>query len=105
MGLPFTEICLRRAEMRLLKRICKGGDDGIACESEDGLDRLISLRLVVWIHGSYYGAEPRGVDYLAYRRDHARRVMWQVIGAVVPIVISLISLAKSFEAEIKSLLT
>lgn len=104
MGMQFSDLHLSKDELKLLKEIRAGGVDGIECESSADLDRLIAHGLVSWIIDSRYGIEVRGVDYLAYRKSTVVRTVWRVIGAVVPIVISLISLAKSFESEIRTAL-
>ncbi len=104
MNLQFSDLRLTVDERRLLRKISAHGVEGVECVSSTNLDRLLNHKLVCWITGTRYGIEPTGIDYLAYYKATVRRTIWRVIGDVVPIVISLISLAKSFESEIRTAL-
>ena len=104
MLLPFSDLRLTCGERKLLRKIRDAGINGIDRDPSDSLDRLIEHGLVSWVVGVKYSIEPRGVDYLAYHKFAAWRTVWRVLGSVIPIVISLISLAKSYEVELTPIL-
>lgn len=106
--MTFSEICLSRSELKLLKRLEKNQKYIEACESQ-ALSRLYALGFCKKLfadspeHGNPIIIEimPLGLDYLRYRKNQAlhhfvKCVAWFVGVIILPLCLALLPHLLSF---------